>query len=235
MRRKSLILALLVVAMLLGGISTSLALLVRHEPAFYRRGAVPSSAQRRTCSRQFLDEISHLSSAIQREEDSWDAEFTTEQINAYLQEDFINMRVDETMLPENVEAPRVALDDDCLRLGFRYGYGRWSTIITVDLRAWVAQGEANTVALELLGLHAGALPISAQSLLEHVSEAAQRSGVDISWYRHDGHPVALLRFGPDQPRTTVHLQHVEIKAGRLVLQGRSTPPPETAPATTASN
>jgi hypothetical protein len=225
MRRKSLILALLVVAALLGAIGTSLACLVWHEPAFYRRGAVAPGPQRQTWSGQFLGEMNHLSSAIQREEETWDAEFTTEQINAFLQEDFIKLRLDETMLPENIDAPRVALDDECLRLGFRYGYGRWSTIITVDLRLWVAQGEANTVALELLGLHAGALPVSAQSLLEHVSEAAQRSGVDVSWYRHDGHPVALLRFGPDQPRTTVHLKHVEIKAGRLVLQGRSNPPP----------
>jgi hypothetical protein len=224
MRRKPLILALLVAVVLLAGSGTTLALLVRHEPAFYRRAALPASPQRQVWSRQFLGEVSHLSSAIQREEDAWDAEFTTDQINAYLQEDFINLRMDETMLPDNVEAPRVALDDDRLRLGFRYGYRRWSTIVTIDLRLWVAQGEANTVALELLDLHVGALPISAQSLLEHVSEAAQRSGVDVSWYRYEGHPVALLRFGPDQPRTTVHLKHVEIKSGRLVLQGRSTPP-----------
>jgi hypothetical protein len=220
MRRKSLILALLVVLLLLAGVGTSLALLLRHEPAFYRRGAIPAGEHRYTWSTEFLNEMFHLSSAIQHDELSWDAEFTTEQTNGYLQEHFVESGFDERMLPDNISDPRVAIDEDRLRLGFRYGFGRWSAIVTIDMRLWVAQGEANTVGLELLGLHAGALPISAQSLLEHVSEAALRSGVDVSWFRYNDHPVALLRFGPDQPRTTVHLKHVELKQGRMVLQGR---------------
>lgn len=224
MRRRSLILALLVVLLLLGGVGATLALLLRHEPAYYRRGAILAGQQRYAWSTEFLNEMSHLSSAIQRDELSWDAEFKTEQVNSYLQENFLESGLDEKMLPENISDPRVAIDEDRLRLGFRYGYGRWSAIVTIDMRLWVAQGEANTVGLELLGLHAGALPISAQSLLEHVSEAARRSGVDVSWFRHSGHPVALLRFGPDQPRTTVHLKHVELKEGRIVLQGRCTAP-----------
>jgi hypothetical protein len=234
MRRKSLILALLVVLILLGGAGTTLALLAGHEPAYYRRGAIPAGKERQVWSNQFLDEFFHLYNALQQDELTWRAEFTTDQINAYLQEGFISSGVDEKMLPDKVEAPRVALDDDRLRLGFRYGFGRWNAIITIDLRLWVAKGEPNTVGLELLGLHAGSLPISAQSLLEHVSEAARRSGVDVSWYRHDGHPVALLRFGADQPRTTVHLRHVEIKDGRIVLQGRCSAS-GSATTTTASN
>jgi hypothetical protein len=221
MRRRSLILALLVVLFLLGGVSTTLALLVSHEPAYYRRGAIAAGKQRQAWSNQFLEEFAHLYNALQQD-DSWRAEFTAEQINAYLQDGFISSGVDEKMLPDRVEAPRIGLDDDCLRLGFRYGFGRWNAIITIDLRVWVAKSEANTVGLELIGLHAGSLPISAQSLLEHVSEAARRSGVDVSWYRYDGHPVALLRFGADQPRNPVHLKGVEIKVGRLILQGRST-------------
>jgi hypothetical protein len=142
-------------------------------------------------------------------------------------EGFLTSRADEKMLPDNVSAPRVAVDADRLRLGFRYGSGRWSTIITIDMRLWVAHGEANTVSLELLGLSAGGLPISAQSLLEYISEAARQSHteegrriVDVTWYRHDGHPVALLRFGPDQQRTTIHLTHVGLEQGRLLIQGR---------------
>src|SRR5262245_7385740 len=211
MRRKPLILALLVVMALLGGVGTTLALLLRHEPAYYRRGLMLAGPPRLAWSAQFLAELSHLSSAIQHDDLSWDAEFTTDQINSYLQESFLEAGFDEKMLPDNLSDPRVAIDEDRLRLGFRYGYGRWSTIVTIEMRLWVAQGEANTVGLELLGLHAGALPISAQSLLEHVSEAARRNGVDVSWFRHSGHPVALLHFGPDQPRTTVHLKHVELK------------------------
>jgi hypothetical protein len=223
MRRKSLILALLAVLVLLLGIGATLAALVLHEPAFYRRGGLSAGPQRRTLSESFQNEFFRLLSALQSD-DLWAAQFTTEQINAYLMEGFLTSRADEKLLPDDVSAPRVAVDADRLRLGFRYGSGRWSTIITIDMRLWVAQGQVNTVGLELLGLEAGALPISAQSLLEHVSEAARRNNIDVSWYRHDGHPVALLRFGTDQPRTMIHLEHVELQQGRLLVQGRCLDP-----------
>jgi len=221
MRRKTLILALLIVVALLGGVGATLALLARHEPAYYRRGAVPLGQKRHIWSTQFFGEMSHLSSAIQSEQDVWDAEFTTDQINSYLQDGFLDQGFDEKMLPDNISDPRVAIDDDRLRLGFRYGFGRWNAIVTIDMRLWVAQGEVNTVGLELLGLHVGSLPVSAQSLLEHVSDAARRNGVEVSWYRYNGHPVALLRFGPNQQRTTVHLKQVEVREGRFMIQGIS--------------
>src|SRR5262245_16636862 len=109
MRRRSLLLALLVVLVLLGGVSASLGLVLRHEPAYYRRGAIPAGQQRYTWSTEFLNEMSYLSSAIQRDELSWDAEFTTEQINGYLQENFLESGLDERMLPENISEPRVAI------------------------------------------------------------------------------------------------------------------------------
>jgi hypothetical protein len=221
MRRKTLILALLVVVVLVGGVGATLTMLVRHEPSYYRRGEVLLGQQRHIWSTQFFAEMSHLSSAIQEPLEVWDAEFTTDQINSYLQDGFLDQGLDEKMLPDNMSDPRVAIDQDRLRLGFRYGFGRWSAVVTIDMRLWVAQGETNTVGLELLGLHVGALPISAQSLLEHVSEAARRNGVDVSWYRYNGHPVALLRFAPNQPRSPVQLKHVDLKEGRMLIQGRS--------------
>jgi hypothetical protein len=220
MRRKSLVLALLVVALLLALVGGTLTALVWHEPAFYRRGELPATAQRREWSNEFYFEFSQLFNSI-HEEGDWGAQFTTEQINSYLMEGFINSRADEKLLPECVSEPRVALDADRLRLGFRYGRGRWGAIITIEMRLWVAQEQVNTVGLELLGLYAGALPINAQSLLEHVSEAARRNNIDVSWFRHAGHPVALLRFGADQPRTPIRLKHVELQEGRLLIQGHS--------------
>jgi hypothetical protein len=228
MRRKSLILALLVVVVLLGGVGATLAVLTRHEPAYYRRGIVPIGQQRRVWSVEFFNEINQLSSAIQNDAPVWDAAFSTDQINSYLQDGFLDQGLDEKMLPDNITDPRVAIDQDRLRLGFRYGFGGWSTIVTIDMRLWVAQGELNTVGLELLGLQAGALPINAQSLLEHASEAARRNGVDVNWYRYNGHPVALMRFGSDQPRTLAHLKQVELREGRLLLQGRAINPASTA-------
>src|SRR5438874_5942391 len=174
MRRKPLILALLVVVVLVGVVTLALAALVWHDPAFYRRGNISAGHERHVWSRQFETEMSHLFSAIQQDDSSWDASFTADQINSYLLQGFVTSGLDDKILPDTMTAPRVAIEEDRFRLGFRYGHGRWSTIITVDMRLWVGQGEINTVGLELLGLHAGAVPVSAQSLLERISDAIER-------------------------------------------------------------
>ena len=96
----------------------------------------------------------------------------------------------------------------------------WCSIICIDWRVWLAPREPNVVALELQGLHAGSLPISAQSLLEQISDIARRQNIDVTWYRHDGNPVALLRFQNDS-RVGVQLHQLELSSGKLTLVGRA--------------
>ena len=68
------------------------------------------------------------------------------------------------------------------------------------MRIWLAKEESNVAALEIQGMHLGALPVSAQSILERLSEAADSNNVKLSWYRYNGNPVAILRFQSDQRR-----------------------------------
>src|SRR5262249_46802823 len=84
-----------------------------------------------------------------------------------------------------------------------------------------ATQETNVVALELQGLHAGSLPVGAQSFLDRVSEAARRQEIDITWYRHENNPVALLRFQANQRRPTVRLEKLELHDGLLLVGGHS--------------
>jgi hypothetical protein len=83
---------------------------------------------------------------------------------------------------------------------------------------WLAGTEPNVVAVEIQGFRAGAVPISAQSLLERVSEAAPQN-LEVSWYRYNGHPVALLRFQADRKRPTMQLRHLEVQQGKVVIAG----------------
>jgi hypothetical protein len=100
----------------------------------------------------------------------------------------------------------------------------WSTIVSIDLGVWLAAKEPNVVVLELKGLRAGSLPISAQSLLERISEAARSQALEVTWYRHNGNPVAVLRFQPYQNRPTFQLQRLELGQGTLLITGRSLDP-----------
>jgi hypothetical protein len=219
MRRKSLILAVGIALLLLGAIVGLLAVLTRHEPEFYRERAIAPGDIRRKQSSEFLTTCSRVTEAVVNN-DPFSATFTEEQINSYLQEDFITSGFAKNFLPEHIGAPRIAIEPERIRLAFRYGAMPWCSIISIDWRVWLAPAEPNVVALELQGLHAGALPISAQSLLQQIYDIARRKNIDVTWYRHKGNPVALLRF-QNEGRTTVQLHQLELSAGKLTLIGRA--------------
>src|SRR5262249_49906885 len=159
-----------------------------------REGEGKNRTQR---SGEFLSRLNqfHQDIAFQT---AWNAEFREEWINSFFDEQFVPLGFAKRVLPEGISAPRVAIEPDQIRVAFRYHMGPFSTIISITMRVWLTPKQPNVVALDLTGLHAGSLPIAAQSLLENVSETARQNNVDVSWYRHQGNPVALLRFQADQ-------------------------------------
>ncbi len=220
MRRKSVIFGLSIM-LLLSSIAGVLIVLVLHVPEVYRKTAVPAGPHRKQASKDFQTEFCHFIDYCINNEREWSAEFTEEQINSYFEEDFICSGSAQKILPEGISAPRIAIEPDKMRLAFRYGCEPWCTVITVDLHLWVTKQEPNVVALKIQGLHAGALPIAAQSLLEQISDAGRGHNMEVSWYRHEGHPVALLRFQADQKRPTVQLQRLELQPGKMLIGCRS--------------
>jgi hypothetical protein len=221
MSRRSICLALGFLLVFTVGGAAGVVMLVRHEPARYARPPMPEEpAARQVKSREFVEQFVALMNAI-RGDRVWEEQFTDEQINSYLEDEFIRSGMERQLLPEGFTRPRVVFGDDRIQLAFRYSSGGWSTVISIDLRVWVPGCEPNVVALELESFHAGALPISAQSLLDRVGEVGRLNGIDIAWYRTNGHPVALLRFGTDQPRTTVLLDTVKLQSGSLAVKGHA--------------
>ncbi len=239
MSRKSFCLTLGALALLAGAAVGILLLLVCREPAAYARTAVPPGAERERLAKECLADFTHVINVVQSPGD-WSADFTDEEINSYFQEDFVGCGLGNTVLPEGFSEPRVTFGPDTVQVAFRYGCGAWSTIISIDLRVWLASQEPNVVLLELQGLRAGSLPVSAHALLEQIAEGLQRqhANLEVLWYRHDGNPTALVRFRGDGPRPAVQLQRLQIKSGKMVISGRSlesstaradAAPPEAAP------
>jgi hypothetical protein len=220
MRRKSVLVGLALVLGLTGSIG-GLLLLFLHEPELYRKAAVPAGPERKKRSREFYNRSSKVSGYIYNgEEREWCEEFTQDQINSYFEEDFVRSGVAERMLPEGIRAPRIAIQPDNIRLAFRYD--PWRTVISIDMRMWLAPQQPNVVALEIKGLYTGALPIAAQSLLERISDTGRGHDLEVTWYRLDnGNPVALLRLQADQKRATVQLRRLEVHDGRIVIGGSS--------------
>jgi hypothetical protein len=231
MRRRSVYLTL-GFGLFLATVAGALALLARYERAWYRRAAVPPSEERQKGSQEFYAEFFHLWSVVGVDRE-WDGVFTDTQINSFFEEDFIRSGWAAKLLPDNIRHIRMSFEKDRMRVGFRYGRGAWSAVVSLELRMWIAANEPNVLALELVGFHVGALPLALQSTLKPIADAAKENGIDVAWYRHPdtGNPVAVLRFQADQPRPTMQLRAVQLSPGKFTILGRSSEGPHSeAPA-----
>jgi hypothetical protein len=223
MSRRSFLVAVGILACLIIGGTGIVIVIVRHEPDWYVRAAVPPGPERAQLSRDFLEAASDLKGQIDNERE-WGGKFTARQVNSYFEEGLIEQKLDAELLRGQFSAPRVAFEQNRLRLGFRYGKGIWSTVISATLHVWVPKDDSSALVLELDSIHAGSLPVAAQSVLEEVSRVLREKDVEINWYRHNGHPCAVLRFQTEPQRSPVQLTAIQSntdKEGMLVIQGRN--------------
>ncbi|MGL4552566.1 MAG: hypothetical protein ACRC33_15445 [Gemmataceae bacterium] len=219
MSRRSFLLGAGVFAVLIAGSVGGVWLLLRYEPRYYARLCAPAE-QRSLNSQQFYKTSSGLFSQIE-EGGEFRATFTEEQVNSYLAEGVHKAGLADKLFPDGVHEPRVAFDQDRIRLAFRYRTAFVNTVVSVSLKVWLPVGEPNLLAVQLECFKAGLIPISAQWLLEQISEVGRMNGVEVNWYRYEGRPVALLRFQADRAKPTITLKNVFLEATTFTVQGES--------------
>ncbi len=222
MRRRSVLFALLLVVAVGAAVAGVLGFLAKQEPAFYTADPGDELTDVQTAS-QVLTRFSDLMQDVRLKSD-WKGSFTAPELNAFLRENLRESGWLAGVLPPELHAPRVAIDGDRVKVAGRVGDGLWSTVVSAELRVWLVKDEINTVAVELVGMHAGALPVELQWFrsLDAIAEAVQERNADVSWYRHDGHLVGVFRLYADQPRPPTQLQIVKVADGRVSVAGRST-------------
>jgi hypothetical protein len=221
-RRRRVLLAALIVLLAFAAVVGGLGLLVKQEPAFYAVGSPADEIEDDYVASRVLTRFGDLKNDIRSRSD-WAASFSAGELNAFLRQNLDDGGLLAKLLPAGSHSPRVAIDGDLIKIAVRYGEEFWSSVVSVELRVWLVKDEVNTVAVELVGVRSGALPIEPQWLvsLDAIAEKAQDSNVDVTWYRHDGHLVGLFRFYADQPRPTTQIRTVKVADGRVTLAGRT--------------
>jgi hypothetical protein len=219
---------LLGIVLVAGG---TLAALVRHEPAFYRAAEVPPSQERKKLSFELLQKLISLDEDA-RTKTTWAETITEEELNSHFAEDPFCILFSDRRMPERFHEPRVVIEPEKMTLAVRYGSGTFSTVLSVEVDAWLPAHEVNVIALRLRGLHAGKLPWSTQSLLDHISDGVRQSplNMDVTWCRDRGDPVALLRPRDDIVRPTFLLQRLELCQGYILIEGTTELPANPKPA-----
>jgi hypothetical protein len=222
--RKRPILMLSVTLLVLAGIGSALAAALKHEPGFYRRAAVDAGPERKVQSKEFQAKFVKLINRILDGKGKWSFAFDQEEINSFFEEDFVRLGEADALAKLGIQAPRVQLDDETVRIAFRYGSGFWSTVLTYELHVWLVPSEVNTLAVEIVQRKAGGLPIAAQSLLSDFKELARVKNLDVTWYRQEGNPVAIIRLPTNRTRPNAQLLRFDVADGQLTIVGESFEP-----------
>ncbi|HEX4590593.1 MAG TPA: hypothetical protein VH120_11720, partial [Gemmataceae bacterium] len=209
---------------------SALALLAKHVPAFYERTTLPPGDDRDAFARDFYVRSTELFNKVGGDR-PWEQQFTQEQLNGYFQAQDAATELPAPLveIPDDVKDIHVAFENDVIRIGFRYGEGDWSCIVSVEFRVWLVAKKTNMIALELCDFRAGALPLGTRTLIDYITEAARRQNIDVTWFRRSGHPIALLQLQANQPRPTFQLRRLEVTPGKFVVASSPTREPAAPP------
>ena len=235
MRRRAILGVIAIIALVLVTTGSALAILVRHVPAFYVRSALPPGETRDAFSRDLSARSMELASNFGGDR-PWEQQFTQEQFNGYFQgqNDNPDQSAPLVEIPEDIHDVRVSFENDLIRVGFRYGDEPWSCVVSVEFRAWLVANNTNLIALELCDFRAGALPLGTRSLIDFVTEAARHESIDVTWFRHAGHPIALLQLQANKSRPTFQLRRLEVSTGKFIVASSPTREPATPSAPAVS-
>ena len=218
-RRRQLILTILILLSTVGIAVGALGTLLKREPDYYAN-AVNRGTSDSTLAPEVMTRFGDLKNDI-RAKPEWGSSFTSEELNAFFREVLGSDTGLVGLLPEGVTDPRVSIEGDRLGMAMRYGSGFWSTVFSVEMRGWLVKEETNTIAIELIGIWAGGLPLGTQSVLDWVSEVGRDANIVVTWYRHNGHPVGIFHFYADQSQPTTQIRRFKIEDGKVIVAGRS--------------
>jgi hypothetical protein len=214
---------------LAGGICLFFYQAARQEPAFYRQAMLVKPEQQAEAGQQLEKEVLDLRNDVLAA-GRWEAVFTEEQINGWLAVDLPDKF--PGMLPDGVESPRVEIQDGRVSIAARYEDKLMSSVVSIVLGVCLTD-EANTVAVTIQRVRAGALPVPVRQFLDRISRTAQRSDISLRWSQDDGDPVAFVTIpsrSDDYIHQEIFIETIELRDGEVYLAGRTDehpPPPPT--------
>ena len=195
---------------------TTLWLLVTYQPAFYRKLAVMPPERRKAEAKKFVAQSLQLRNDIVNEP-RWEAVFSDDQVNSWLEEDLVAHFADQ--VPAGVHEPRVAFEVDRVHLGFQLDQGPVRSVVSVSARLRVTS--PNELELTVESIRAGIVPIPSEKLLERITDQARSRGLDVRWERDGDARIAYVKYTPDPRRRDVVLERLQVLDGQIRLAGRS--------------
>ena len=202
-----------------GAVLTVLVVTLGHVPRFYRGCRQGSDAD----GRRLISKVATLGSAIGRP-GRWGSALTEEEINGWLRTDL--PRNHAGLLPAGVTHPRMALANDVVRVGARFGWGPVATVASADLR--LDPLDAGRLRADVLAVRLGALPLPSGPVVHALGRWLTAVGLPNELRRLDGRTAIVVYIsGAGEAAGKVHrLDALDVRDGELLFAGETLPAPE---------
>ncbi|MFO0902883.1 MAG: hypothetical protein U0939_07780 [Pirellulales bacterium] len=189
-------------------------------PEFYRR-ALARDADRPAGQGDELERRTLELRNSARRPGEWTYVIDEEELNGWLAKNLLQEF--PQALPKPLEAPRVAISEDGVRVGCQYREGRFTAVASLELDVYLAD-DSRSVAVELKSLRAGLLPLPMDRVLKPLQEAARKQDLAVRWSQSGSVPVALWSI-PERSTELggrrITLQRIELRNGQVRVSGRS--------------
>ena len=215
-RSRNWLIVSLAAAVLLAGGAALIYMASHHVPSFYAEALNPPPAVDSKSGREMKQGVSTLAGETLRG-GRWRATFTDKQINGFLAVDLPKNH--PRLLPPNIHDPRVSIRRGEASIGWR-AEGRWPAVYSLAITPYVAR--PNVLAVRILRIRAGALPVPLGEVVDGLSIAARKAGLRLDWQQADGDPVALIELPVDsESEKRLVLDEVELIDGAIVIAGHT--------------
>ncbi len=188
------------------------------QPSFYRAALQIDARQSRESGDQFEYQIFNLHNDI-RNAGHWYASFTADQVNGWLATDLLEKFPE--VIPPGVEAPRIAIENNRLHLGFRLISPAVQGVISLGGELFCTD-QPNQIGFRLDYVCIGWIPLPIGQWADNIASHFNAVGLPLRWTEFEGAPAALVQL-PNRLRSdntiSFRLSSFELRDGELCIGG----------------
>lgn len=202
------------IATVLAGFLLGLYGSTQHVPEFYREALADANVTVASAE-EFQARTTELLERMEESPD-WTESFTEQQINSWLAYEFPKLNQD--WIPAEISQPRVHFQEGTVLTACRYEGENFSGVLNLKIRPRIT--ETHELALELVSVKAGLLPIPLSRILDELPEQSDLEGLSVKLVDIDGQDTLLISHESDR-RQTRELTKIEIAGEQITLSGKS--------------
>lgn len=196
------------------GIVAAVHFSTQHVPRFYREALEDASVTVETAE-EFQARTTHLLESIDESPD-WTESFTEQEINSWLA--FEYPQLDQDLVPPEVSEPRVRFDDGYVLTACRYEGAEFSGVLSLKISPKVT--ESHELALELVSVKAGLIPLPLERILREIPEESDLRDWSLELVETDDGEVLLISHELFD-ESAYQLTAIEVEEEQITLSGQS--------------